>query len=235
VYLPSKQAGNFIVNVLFGDVNPSGKLLYIIAYNISDYNALIVNFTDIDNCDVNLWQSNFTKGLMIDYRYFDYQDITPRYEFDYGLSYTNFSISNLLVSKNVSNVSATPRVLNGTVAPPGGNSDLYTVLSSVQVTVQNTGKLAGRAVPQVYLSFPSSQTNISDDGLPTPVKVLRGFDRTDVLHSGQSVTLTFNLRRMDVSSWDVVKQEWVIPSGTFGVLAGWSSRDLPLSGSLKLL
>lgn len=236
-HLPGEQAGNSIVDVLFGDVNPSGKLPYTIAYNESDYNAPIVNFTDVDNNDPNIWQSNFTEGLMIDYRHFDYNNITPRYEFGYGLSYTNFSISSLLVSTNVSSgtASATPRPLNGTVAPPGGNSDLYTVLASVQVTVQNTGKVAGRAVPQIYLSFPSSQTNISDDGLPTPVKVLRGFDRTDALKAGQSVTLTFNLRRMDVSSWDVVRQEWVIPSGTFTVLAGWSSRDLPLSGSLELL
>nr|WAP05612.1 beta-glucosidase [Talaromyces funiculosus] len=226
-HLPGEQAGNSIVDVLFGDVSPSGKLPYTIAYNESDYNAPIVNFTDIDNSD----------GLMIDYRHFDYNNITPRYEFGYGLSYTNFSISNLLISTNVSSgaVSATPCSLNGTVAPPGGNPDLYTVLASVQVTIQNTGKVAGRAVPQVYLSFPSFQTNVSDDGLPTPVKVLRGFDRTDDLKAGQRVTLTFNLRRMDVSSWDVVQQEWVIPSGDFGVLAGWSSRDLPLSGSLTLL
>lgn len=235
-HLPGEQAGNSIVDVLFGDVNPSGKLPYTIAYSESDYNAPIVNFTDVDNSDANIWQSNFTEGLMIDYRHFDYNNITPRYEFGYGLSYTNFSISNLLVSSNVSSgtVSATPRPLNGAVAPPGGNSDLYTVLASVKVTVQNTGKVAGRAVPQVYLSFPSAETNISDDGLPTPVKVLRGFDRTDILKAGQSVTLSFDLRRMDVSSWDVVRQEWVIPSGTFSVLAGWSSRDLPLSGSLVL-
>ncbi|KAF3388245.1 putative beta-glucosidase G [Talaromyces pinophilus] len=236
-HLPGEQAGNSIVDVLFGDVGPSGKLPYTIAYNESDYNAPIVNFTDIDNSDANIWQSNFTEGLMIDYRHFDYNNITPRYEFGYGLSYTNFSISNLLISTNVTSgaVSATPCSLNGTVAPPGGNPDLYTVLASVQVTIQNTGKVAGRAVPQVYLSFPSFQTNVSDDGLPTPVKVLRGFDRTDDLKAGQRVTLTFNLRRMDVSSWDVVQQEWVIPSGDFSVLAGWSSRDLPLSGSLTLL
>lgn len=237
-HLPGEQAGNSIVDVLFGDVNPSGKLPYTIAYNESDYNAPIVNFTNVDNSDANLWQSNFTEGLMIDYRHFDYKNITPRYEFGYGLSYTNFSISNLLISTNVSRgvVSATPRALNGTMAPPGGNPDLYTVLARVQVTVQNTGQVAGRAVPQVYLSFPSSQSSdICDNGLPTPVKVLRGFDRTDVLQAGQSSTLTFNLRRMDVSSWDVMRQKWVIPSGTFGVLAGWSSRDLPLSGNLTLL
>ncbi|EEA19214.1 beta-glucosidase, putative [Talaromyces marneffei ATCC 18224] len=236
-HLPGEQAGNSIVDVLFGDVNPSGKLPYTIAYNESDYNAPTVNFTDVDNSDANIWQSNFTEGLMIDYRHFDYNNITPQYEFGYGLSYTNFSISNLLVSAKVSSgkVSAAPRPLDGAIAPPGGNSDLYTVLASVQVTIQNTGKVAGRAVPQVYLSFPSAQTNISDNGLPTPVKVLRGFDRTDILKPGHSVKLRFDLRRMDVSSWDVVRQEWVIPSGTFGVLAGWSSRHLPLSGSLKVL
>jgi beta-glucosidase len=232
-HLPGEQAGNSIVDVLFGDVNPSGKLPYTIAYNSSDYNAPIVNFTDVNNSDPNLWQSNFTENLLIDYRHFDYNNITPRYEFGYGLSYTSFSVSDLQVSTSGGNVSATPRPLNGTVAPPGGNSDLYTVLASVQITVQNTGQVAGRAVPQIYLGFP--QTEGVDETSPTPVKVLRGFDRTKLLQTQESVTLTFDLRRKDVSSWDILTQEWVIPSGTFTVLAGWSSRDLPLNGTLKLL
>ncbi|OKL58091.1 putative beta-glucosidase G [Talaromyces atroroseus] len=235
-HLPGDQAGNAIVDVLFGDVNPSGKLPYTIAYNSSDYNAPIVNFTDVDNSDPNLWQSNFTENLLIDYRHFDYNNITPRYEFGYGLSYTSFSVSNLQISTSYpsgGDVSPVPRPLNGTIAPPGGNLDLYTVLANVQITVQNTGKLAGRAVPQIYIGFP--QTEDVDETLPTPVKVLRGFDRTELLQPQESVTLNFDLRRKDVSSWDVVKQEWVIPSGAFTVMAGWSSRDLPLNRALRLL
>ncbi|EED14872.1 beta-glucosidase, putative [Talaromyces stipitatus ATCC 10500] len=231
-HLPGEQAGNAIVDVLFGQVNPSGKLPYTIAYNESDYNAPVVNFTNVDNNDPNLWQSNFTEGLLIDYRHFDYNNITPRYEFGFGLSYTNFSISDLQIrSASNGNVSPTPQALNGTIPPPGGNPDLYTVLASVQVTVSNTGDMPGRAVPQIYLGFPDS-TNTSS---PTPVKVLRGFDRTKILQTSQSVTMSFDLRRMDVSSWDTGRQEWVIPAGEFMVLAGWSSRDLPLRGELQLV
>lgn len=236
-HLPGEQAGNAIVDVLFGDVNPSGKLPYTIAYNASDYNAPIVNFTNVDNSDPNLWQSNFTEDLLIDYRHFDYSNISPRYEFGYGLSYTNFSISGFQVSTTSTGngtVSPTPRPLNGTVAPPGGNADLYTVLASVQLTVQNTGQVAGRAVPQIYLGFPPEPNGI-DDTSPTPVKVLRGFTRTDLLAAQESVTLNFDLRRKDVSSWDIVRQEWVIPAGAFSVMAGWSSRDLPLNGTLTLV
>lgn len=173
-HYPGEQAGNSIVDVLFGDVNPSGKLPYTIAYNESDYNAPIVNINNPDPSNPNQWQSNFTEGLLIDYRHFDYNNITPRYEFGFGLSYTTFSISNLRVSKSGGNVAAYPPSLDSKPAPPGGNSALYDVVASVNVDVKNTGSVAGAAVPQLYIGFPPDPDG---DSSPTPVKVLRGFDK----------------------------------------------------------
>nr|AAM94393.3 avenacinase [Rasamsonia emersonii] len=228
-HYPGEQVGNSIVDVLFGDVNPSGKLPYTIAYQASDYNAPIVNFTGVDDNDPNLWQSNFTEGLLIDYRHFDYNNITPRYEFGFGLSYTTFSLSNLQISSNASKVSAYPPSLGSQIPPPGGNPALYDILATVAVDVKNTGSVAGATVPQLYLGFPP------DTPGPTPPKVLRGFDKTSVLAAGQQETIWFSLRRKDVSFWDVVRQEWAIPSGPFTVLVGQSSRDLLLSGELTFL
>lgn len=228
-HYPGEQIGNSIADVLFGDVNPSGKLPYTIAYQASDYNAPIVNFTGVNNNDPNLWQSNFTEGLLIDYRHFDYSNITPRYEFGFGLSYTTFSLSNLQISSNASNVTAYPPSLGSQIPPPGGNPALYDILATVTVDVKNTGRVAGATVPQLYLGFPP------DTPGTTPPKVLRGFDKTSVLAAGQQETIRFNLRRKDVSFWDVVRQEWAIPSGSFNVLVGQSSRELPLSGEVTFL
>ena len=65
-----EQVGNSIVDVLWGDVNPSGRLPYTIAYKEKDYAfADITNYTKLLNTDdPNAWQSNFKERLLIDYR-----------------------------------------------------------------------------------------------------------------------------------------------------------------------
>jgi beta-glucosidase len=226
-HYPGEQAGNAIVDVLFGDVNPSARLPYTIARQSSDYNAPIVNFTDSD--DPNIWQSNFTEGLLIDYRHFDSSNIDPLYEFGFGLSYTNFSLSNVIVAPTsaAAGISAYSPALGSAIPPPGGNPALYDVLATVTFTVQNTGSVAGATVPQLYLGFPPSN-------IPTAPKVLRGFERTTLLDPGQSTTLTFQLRRKDLSSWDIGAQDWKLPGGAFQVMLGWSSRNLPETHSLSL-
>lgn len=232
-HYPGEQIGNSIADVLFGDVNPSGKLPYTVAYQADDYNAPIANFSGTDDPDA--WQADFTEGLMIDYRHFDHNNITPRYEFGFGLSYTTFSLSKLEIATLPAgqHITTYPSCYKTEVPPPGGNSALYDTLATVSVTVTNSGSVAGAAVPQLYLAFPTDDGELSN--LTTPKKVLRGFEKTRVLHPGESVTVKFDLTRRDVSYWDVVKQEWKIPSGSFGVLAGQSSRDLPLSGSMSLV
>ena len=71
-HYPGEQVGNSLVDLLWGDVNPSGKLPYTIAYNESDYSfAPIENSTALlTTTDANAWQSNFEERLLIDYRMF---------------------------------------------------------------------------------------------------------------------------------------------------------------------
>ncbi|KAL2812696.1 hypothetical protein BJX63DRAFT_432398 [Aspergillus granulosus] len=93
VHYPGQEAGNSIVDILFGDVNRSGHLLYTIAQDETDYNTVVFNITDTAQAtDPAAWQSGFTEGLLIDYHHFDANDITPLYEFGFGLSYTTFSL-----------------------------------------------------------------------------------------------------------------------------------------------
>ncbi|PQE33069.1 glycosyl hydrolase family 3 N terminal domain-containing protein [Rutstroemia sp. NJR-2017a WRK4] len=224
-HYPGEQSGNSIVDVLFGDVNPSGKLPYTIPLNESDYYFPIVNLTNAT--DPNAWQSNFTEGLFIDYRHFDAKNLTPLYEFGYGLSYTTFELGSSLSVDIVSKaVSESPDSSLKTV--PGGNPDLYTTLAMVSTSISNTGSKLGATVVQLYLSFP--QDSVPDG---TPLKVLRGFQKIS-LAPEETKSLNFNLTRRDLSYWDVVKQDWVIPAGDINVLVGFSSRDLSVNGSVKL-
>lgn len=74
------MTGNGLVDVLYGSVSPSGKLPYTIARAVEDYSSHVVTGDD-----------NFEEGLYIDYRAFDNEEITPRYEFGFGLCETPHS------------------------------------------------------------------------------------------------------------------------------------------------
>lgn len=90
--LPGQESGNSLVDVLYGWYNPSGRLPYTIAKQESDYSAQI-NYV---NTSIPAEpQVNYTEGLYIDYRHFLAQNITPRFEFGFGLSYSEFNFTNL--------------------------------------------------------------------------------------------------------------------------------------------
>ncbi|OZJ02438.1 hypothetical protein BZG36_04403, partial [Bifiguratus adelaidae] len=119
--LPGQESGNALADVLFGDVNPSGRLPYTIGKSESDYPADVSNAPSFP----------YSEGLFIGYRWFDAKNITPNFEFGFGLSYTTFKYSGISFRK------AGQRV-------------------TVTVQVHNSGKLDGAEVAQLYLGFPSS-------------------------------------------------------------------------------
>ncbi|KAL9109649.1 MAG: hypothetical protein Q9227_005686 [Pyrenula ochraceoflavens] len=225
-HLPGQEIGNSIVDVLYGVVNPSGKLPYTIAYQDSDYIAPIVN--DTGSTDSNAWQSNFSEGLLIDYRHFDAANITPRYEFGYGLSYSTFTLSNLVITPSGMNLTSYPTPTSGDT-PPGGNSALYDTIATAAITVTNTGTVDGATVAQLYVGFPQDSSPAG-----TPPQVLRGFGKV-MLAAGASQTVTMPVTRKDLSFWDVVAQDWKIPSGAFDMRVGSSSRDIAQTQSVSLL
>jgi beta-glucosidase len=87
-HLPGMESGNALVDVLWGDVNPSGKLPYTIGKSLSDYGPGAQILYDDRTSQP---QQDFSDGIFVDYRHFDKEEIEPRYEFGFGLSYTTFS------------------------------------------------------------------------------------------------------------------------------------------------
>ncbi|GAB1318409.1 glycoside hydrolase 3 [Madurella fahalii] len=207
--LPSAENGNALVDILYGLTSPSGKLVYTIGKRESDYGTAVVRGDD-----------NYREGLFIDYRHFDQSNIEPRYEFGFGLSYTNFTYSDITVTSTATAGPATGSTI------PGGRADLWETVATVTAKVTNSGGVAGAEVPQLYITLPSSAPQ-------TPPKQLRGFAKLK-LEPGASGTATFNLRRRDLSYWDVGRQNWVVPSGNFGVSVGASSRDIRLTGTITV-
>lgn len=219
-HYPGEQSGNSLVDILYGDVNPSGHLPYTIAYNASDYNAPPTTAVQTNGTDD--WQAWFDEGLEIDYRYFDANNISVRYEFGFGLSYTTFEVADITAEAQGGNFSAAPPAQD---VQPGGNPALWETLYNVTVSVSNTGAVDGSAVPQLYITFPGSAP------AGTPPYQLRGFSKVP-LAAGEAKTTSFGLMRRDISYWDVVSQDWVIPSGEFTVSVGLSSRDLHVAAKI---
>lgn len=94
--LPGQESGNAIASILFGDANPSGKLPYTIGKSLKDYGP---GGQVLYRPNGAVPQQDFDEGLYIDYRHFDKHGISPRFEFGFGLSYTEFVYSNLQVSE----------------------------------------------------------------------------------------------------------------------------------------
>jgi beta-glucosidase len=146
-----------------------------------------------------------------------------RYEFGFGLSYTTFELSPLVVRVPNTNLSRTPNV--EAEIPPGGHEALWEALVTACVTVKNTGNVAGSAVPQLYLAYP--------DEAAAPEKSLRGFEKLS-LEPGESREVAFVLKRRDLSYWSTAAQTWTLPEGSFHAMSGFSSRDLPKSEKFEL-
>jgi len=197
--LPGQETGNSLVDVLFGNVNPSGKLVYTIAKRRSDYSADVI-YSSPDRIP----QINYSEGLFIDFHRFDYKNIQPAFEFGFGLSYTTFSYSILSIT----------RINNGS-----------SIRYAIQVSIANTGRVAGHEVAQLYLGFPA--------GAGEPPKVLRGFERVLILPNANTNVIFF-LADLDLSIWDVVRQSWYVYPGVYDVYVGASSRDIRLRSSFTI-
>ena len=220
-HLPGQDSGRAAVQVLYGDVSPSGKLPYTVARNETDYDA--PDPDDPEGKYALFPQSDFDEGIYHDYRHFDNNDIEPRFEFGFGLSYTTFSYSSLGIQQ------ATPKKPRSRLPPkkttgPGGNSALWDNLVRVTATVQNTGDVNGAEAAQLYVGLP---------GPDVAVRQLRGFEKVTIRAGGQA-KVTFDLTRRDLSYWDTAEQDWMLRRGEYKIYVGASSRDLPLKGSFKI-
>ncbi|EFY98463.1 beta glucosidase (glycoside hydrolase family 3) [Metarhizium robertsii] len=217
-HLPGRDSGTSLVKLLYGEAGFSGKLSYTVARKESDYGHLLSPDEPAGKFQ-KFPQSNFTEGVYLDYKYFEMHNITPRYEFGFGLSYTTFSLANLVIQRV--NGGNSGEWAEGAIIP-GGQEDLFDNIATVTVDVSNTGNMAGAEVPQLYVGIPGG-----------PAKQLRGFEKR-FLAPGTTVPVEFPLTRRDLSVWDTTAQKWRLQRGQYNIYVGTSSRDVPLKGSLTI-
>jgi beta-glucosidase len=182
-WFSGEQGGLAIADILLGRVNPSGKLP--------------MTFPRAEG-QIPFYYNHKPTSL---HRYVDEKD-SPLFAFGHGLSYTQFSYSDLKISP------ATMR--------PGATAD-------VRVTITNTGSVAGAEIAQLYVrDLVSSVT--------TPLLALKGFGRV-TLKPGESRTIHFPLGTDALSLWNR-EMKRVVEPGEFRIMVGSSSTDIRLTDSL---
>lgn len=187
VWFGGTEGGNAIADVLFGDYNPSGKLSMTFPRNVGQI-PIYYNHKNTGRPYVEGEGSKFKS---------DYLDVpnTPLYPFGYGLSYTQFTYSDLHVSN----------------AQPKGNAPVQ-----VTVKVKNTGKYAGEETVQLYISDPVASVTRS-------VQDLRGFQKV-FLQPGETKEVSFILSTDALKFYnDALKYDW--ESGEFIVRVGTNSAE----------
>jgi beta-glucosidase len=202
-WYPGERGGTAIANLLFGKADPAGRLPVTFPNSASQ----LPTAGDPASYPGLGIEEYYREGLDIGYRWYLAHHLTPAYPFGYGLSYTHFRLSHLVVRTD----------------PGGGDGTVATV--SVRVT--NTGHRAGRAVPQLYLALPSSTQ------VPEPPLQLRGYDGV-TLAPGRSAVVTFPLNARSFAYYDATNNRWEVrPSGCFGLRVGSSVGSLPLQATLR--
>ncbi|EJT78053.1 hypothetical protein GGTG_03156 [Gaeumannomyces tritici R3-111a-1] len=221
--LPGQESGHALADVLWGDVNPAGRLPYTIARREEDYGKLLNSSIKFDFFP----DDDFEEGLYIDYRAFDRDGIEPRFAFGFGLSYTDFAYNGLKTAVVPTPEGAVPAELPDPAVRvvQGGHPELWDTVATVRATVRNSGGVEGIETAQLYVGVP---------GGDSPARQLRGIRRVGPLSPGEARPITFELTRRDLSVWDVVAQQWRVRRGEYKIYVGASSRDLRLNGTLVI-
>ncbi len=192
-YLGS-EAGPAIANVLSGEVNPSGKLPFTFPVKLTDNGAH--SFDQLSYPGDSILQV-YKEDILVGYRWHDTKNIAPLFAFGHGLSYTSFEVSKPQIDKK-----------------------LYTKGGIVELTfsVQNTGKVAGAEVAQVYVT----QKNAP---VMRPAKELKGFKKV-FLKAGEKQTINIPVKVQDFAYWDEKSSDWKVDAGEFVLNLATSSGDV---------
>jgi beta-glucosidase len=191
--------------VLFGDVNPSGRLCATFDKAFTE-NPAFANYPGANVAGQNYPTVKYEEGLFYGYRGYDKAAKDPLFPFGFGLSYTTFELSNLKVEK----------------AASGPQPSL-----KVGVDVKNAGSRAGADVVEIYVG----QQNAP---LPRPKRELKGFAKV-TLNAGQTKHVEILLPPDSFAYWSPDKKDWVTDTAsTFTIEAGHSERDLAVKQSLTL-
>lgn len=192
---PSETGAEAVVSVLLGDYNPGGKMPVTTAYHAGQI-PIYYNH-QYNSCWHQVGSIGFTNYVDLPH--------TPRYCFGHGLSYTQFSYSNLTLSQKE--------------IEPFGTIE-------IKVDIENVGTRTGDEVVQLYIGDLYAS-------MARPVKELAGFDRI-TLQPKEKKTVVFQLKASQMAFLDT-DMRWKIEKGSFSVEVGSSSEDIRLKDTYQVI
>lgn len=205
-WYPGQSQGITVAGLLYGDINPSGKLP--VTFPVSDEQAVTVGppnpFDLISIVDPVV---PYTEEVFVGYKAYLAQGAVPLFPFGHGLSYTEFDYGRLDTGRRV-------------------NPDAEEPKASVSLKVRNTGQATGRETVQVYVGTLPTE-------VPTPPKQLAGYGSI-TLAPGERGRLEIQLDPRSLQYWDVETDGWVTPTGRVPIYVGSSVEDIRLEGYITI-
>lgn len=196
MYLGGQGVGKATCELLFGDAAPCGRLAESWCMKLEDTPSYL-NFPGVGD------EVSYSEGVFVGYRYYDKKKMEVRFPFGFGLSYTKFEYSDLVISENEINEDQT---------------------LTVSCTVTNVGSRTGSEVVQLYVGDKESS-------VMRPVRELKGFEKI-TLKAGESRKVVFNLDKRAFAYYETAINDWFVEYGEFEIMVGASSRDIRLTGSV---
>lgn len=206
MYLAGQASGGAAVNLLFGDATPCGKLAETFPLHLED-NPSYLNFPG------NREKVCYQEGVFIGYRYYDKKKMDVLFPFGYGLSYTDFTYSNMKVTVNGKNATDVDVI-----------KETDEIIVSADIT--NTGNCDGAEIVQLYIKNPVVYEI-------RPEKELRDFAKV-FLKAGETKTVTFTLNARAFSYYETRIHDWYAESGDYEILLASSSRDIRLQYTVSI-
>lgn len=207
MYLAGQASGGAAVNLLFGDATPCGKLAETFPLHLED-NPSYLNFPG------NREKVCYQEGVFIGYRYYDKKKMDVLFPFGYGLSYTDFTYSNMKVTVNGKNAADVDVI-----------KETDEIVVSADIT--NTGNCDGAEIVQLYIKNPVVYEI-------RPEKELRDFAKV-FLKAGETKTVTFMLNARAFSYYETRIHDWYAESGDYEILLASSSRDIRLQYTVSII
>ena len=201
-WYPGQEGGTALAEILFGDVNPSGRLPITFERRWED-NPTHDSYYPEDGTNRVVYK----EGIFVGYRGYEKNKTKPLFPFGHGLSYTSFRYSNLSIKPY-----AAPQ-------PRGGQADY---LYEVSFDVKNTGVREGADVAQVYVGEARPK-------VARPLKELKGFSKI-LLRPGETRRVTVMLDSRAFLYYDADSKTWRADYGEFNILVGRSSEQIELRG-----
>lgn len=246
-WYPGMEDGNAVANILYGKVNPSGKLP--MTFGAKKREAAFATEKQFpgtrqatgkpggpgpygDGSDQLIAQ--YTEGLEMGYRWYEANNVKPVFPFGYGLSYTTFKYDDLEVKE----LSGEDRGESAGTGKPKEEVKIPVSGLEVSFTITNTGRVAGKEAAQVYLTLPKEAGQ--------PAKRLVNFDKV-YLEPGESKRVTLRINHADsnhpfsyfipedpenLANW--ADGKWATADGKYRVHVGGSSADTPLEKDVLL-